>query len=135
MSRSGSNRLDIDEFNRWGGRLDEEIVRLLAQHLSDALQTKRVFRYPSQLASDSRYRVAVEIHAFDGVRGGTVTLAAAWSLIDERNGRVLKTEQAAYRAESPADDVDAYILAMTDLLGRLGNDMARRLAELPHAGP
>jgi uncharacterized lipoprotein YmbA len=131
VSRSGSNGLEVDEFQRWGGLLDEEVTRLLMRHLADALQPAGVFTYPSRLAANSDYRLAVEIYALDGVRGGMVTLSAAWSLIDDRSGRVLETGQVLYRTESGGEDMAAYVGAITDLLGRLGDDMARRLADVP----
>ncbi len=131
VSRSGSNGLEVDEFQRWGGLLDEEITRLLMRHLADALRPAGVFIYPSRLAANSQYRLAVEVYGLDGVRGGLVTLSAAWSLVDDRSGRILQTEQVLYRTQSEGDDMQAYVGAITDLLGRLGDDMARRLADLP----
>lgn len=131
VSRSGSNGLEVDEFQRWGGLLDEEITRLLMRHLADALQPTGVFIYPSRLAANSQYRLAVEVYGLDGVRGGMVTLSAAWSLVDDRSGRILQTEQVLYRTESESEDMATYVDAITELLGRMGDDMARRLADLP----
>jgi len=133
VSRAGANRLDVDEFNRWGGALDEDIGRVLAQHLGRSLQAQQVFVYPSRLASETDYRIPLEIRAFDGPRGGPVTLDLVWSLIDDRTGRVVHTEQSSYRAETQGEAIDAYVAAMNALLGRLGDDVARRLAALPSA--
>jgi uncharacterized lipoprotein YmbA len=127
VSREGDNRLEVDEFNRWGGALDEEISRALARQLGLALGTDRVFSYPSRLATDSDYRVALDIQTFDGGRGGDVTLALVWSLIDDRTGETLRTEQAVYTTTAGDNGVESYVVALSRLLTLLGNDLAVRL--------
>jgi hypothetical protein len=131
VSRTGENQLAVDEFNRWGGALDEEIGRVLAQHLGRSLQTQQVFTYPSRLATETDYRIGVEIRTFDGPRGGSVTLDLAWSVVDDRTGRVVLNEQASYRAETRSDAMDDYVAAMNALLSELGDRVALRLSRLP----
>ena len=124
VSREGDNRLDVDEFNRWGGALDEEISRALAKQLGASLGTDRVFSYPSRLATDSDYRIALDIQAFDGRRGDDVTMALVWSLIDDRSGQTLRTEQAVYTVSASDDSVESYVVALSQALALLGNDLA-----------
>jgi uncharacterized lipoprotein YmbA len=128
VSRTGGNRLDVDEFNRWGGALDEEIARVLAIELGRALATDQVFSYPSRLAADSDYRVALDIRSFDGPPDDAVELVLAWSLIADRSGEVLHTAQASYRADVAGTGVEAYVRAMSAALNGLTRDLARWIA-------
>ena len=50
VTRVGGNRLEVDEFNRWGGALDEEISRALADRIGARLGTRQIYHYPSRIA-------------------------------------------------------------------------------------
>ena len=134
VTRAGANRLDVDEFNRWGGRLVQEIARVLVVHLGQRLGTDRVYSYPSRIAADTDYRVALEFRRFDGMLGGEVVLGAAWSLVDDRNGAVLETRQASYRHSAQGAEHADYAAALSVLLARLGDDLARALLAHGRAG-
>ena len=130
VTRLGDNRLSVDEFNRWGGRLDEEITRVLAQHLGHRLGTQRIYSYPSRVMADTDYRIALDIRNFDGAPAGEVSLDVAWSVIDDRTGVVVQTRQAVYRGASAGPDYDAYAAALSATLARLGDDLVAVLAAL-----
>lgn len=130
VTRAGGNRLSVDEFNRWGGRLDEEISRVLAQNIGRSLGTRNIFNYPSRIAPDADYRIGLDIRGFDGALGGEVTLDVAWSLIADRSGKVMETGQTLYRSLSGGEGYDAYAAALSETLEQLGNDLAAALHRL-----
>lgn len=131
VTRAGGNRLNVDEFNRWGGPLDEEISRALAARIGQRLQTQRIYSYPSRLAADIDYRVALDIRAFDGPLGGEVSLDVAWSIVADRSGDILRTEQRVFRGSSSGAGYDGYAAAMSEALAALGDELARTLRGLP----
>lgn len=130
VTRVGGNRLGVDEFNRWGGRLDEEITRVLAQHIGRELGTQRVYSYPSRIAPDVDYRIGLDIRGFDGARGGEVSLDVAWSLIADRSAKVLVTHQTLYRSTTGGEDYGAYAAALSETLVQLGDDLVEALQRL-----
>jgi uncharacterized lipoprotein YmbA len=130
VTRAGDNRLSVDEFNRWGGRLEEEITRVLARRIGPGLGTQHVYSYPSRIAPDADFRIGLDIRSFDGARGGQVGLDVAWSLIDDRSGAILLTRQTHYRGQSTADDYAAYAAALSATLEQLGDDMVETLRGL-----
>lgn len=131
VTRAGDNRLRVDEFNRWGGSLEEEISRVLALYLGRRLGARHVYSYPSRVAAQTDYRIALEIRGFDGTLGGEVALDVAWSLIDDRSGEVLQTRQISYGGTSAGPDYEAYAAALSGLLTQLGDDLAEALAAAP----
>jgi len=131
VTRDGASQLRVDEFNRWGGALDEEINRVLALYLGRRLGAQHVYSYPSRVMADTDYRIALDVRGFDGALGGEVRLDVAWSLIDERAGRVLRTHQRAYQGQAAGPDYDAYVAALSGLLTALGDDLADAFAALP----
>ena len=124
VSRGGDSRLNVDEFNRWGGALDEEIERVLVAQLGRRLGTARIYRYPSRIVAATDYRVALEIRSFDGPLGGSLTLDLAWSPIDERSADVVEVRRAEYTEPSARPDYDAYAASLGRLLARLSDDIA-----------
>jgi uncharacterized lipoprotein YmbA len=128
VSRPGGNRLLVDEFNRWGGILEEEISRTLTQNLTTLLGTQRIYNYPSRIVADTDLRVAIDVRSFDGELGGTVVVDAAWSLIDETSARVLATRQGVYRVAASGADYDSYAAALSDGLAQLSRDIAAAVA-------
>jgi len=130
VTRAGGNRLFVDEFNRWGGPLYEEIDRVLTTYLAGGLGSERVYSYPSRVVADADYRVALEVRRFDGALGDEVTLDVAWSVVDDRTGDVVQTRQASYSGRAVATDYGAYAAALSELLTRLGDDLIRQLGGL-----
>lgn len=134
VTRMEGNRLNVDEFNRWGGSLEEEIARVLAQHIGRSLGTQHIYSYPSRVVADSDYRLALDIRGFDGMLGGEVRLEVAWTLVADYSGEIVQTSQASYRSELAAPgDYEAYVAALSDTLTQLGQDLATLLAGLPPA--
>ncbi len=128
VTRPGANRLQVDEFNRWGGALEEEITRVVARHLGAALGTGRVYAYPSRVVPDTDLRIALSFRSFDGALGDAVALEAAWSVIDERSARVLATSQAVYRAPVAGAGYVDYAAALSAGLALLSSDLAAAVA-------
>lgn len=133
VSRAGGNRLIVDEFNRWGGRLDQEIGRELTRWLGQRLGTRQVYAYPSRIAARIDYRVALEVRRFDGVLGGDVELDVTWAIIDESTAAVARTGHSAYRLTAASPGYDVYADVLGRLLARLGEDIATALQTLPAA--
>lgn len=129
VSRAGDNRLLVDEFNRWGGALDQEITAVLAQALGQRLGTQRVYSYPSRIAPEVDYRIALEVRRFDGELGGDVALEAAWSLVDDRTGAILRTRRVDYREPTAGPDHAAYVAALQRTLQQLAEELAAELRQ------
>jgi hypothetical protein len=134
VTRVGDNRLSVDEFNRWGGRLDEEIVHVLTQRIGQRLGTQHVYGYPSRVSAQTDYRIVLALRRFDGTLGGEVVLDVAWSLIDDRSGQVVAIRQASYRQASGGADFDVYAATLSAVLARLGDDLGAALESLPAGG-
>lgn len=128
VTRIDDNRLRVDEFNRWGGRFDQDIDRLLQRGLGAALGGDRVSGYRNSVANGRRdYRVAVQILRFDGRPGGDVVLDVAWSVIDESTLDVVLSRRERYTQTWDDEDYGAYAATLSDLLARLVDDIAPAL--------
>jgi uncharacterized lipoprotein YmbA len=137
VMRSSDNRLDLGEFDQWGGRIGDNITRVLAENLSGLLGTEKVSIYPWTNAAEIVHQVGVDITQFERDPSGTVTLAAFWTISDMRTGRLLVTRrstivktlsQSAAGASSPYDEV---VSAMSEALADLSGEIAAAIDSLP----
>jgi uncharacterized protein len=128
--RTTSNRIDVDEFHRWGGSLQEDFSRILVQNLSTLLRTNRVNVYPSREQLDIRYRIALDVQRFDGRLGEGVTLNAVWTLVDERSLDTLQVRRFEYLAPASGAGYEALVAAHSAALAALSRDIAGEIRKL-----
>ncbi len=138
VRRSDGNRLELEEFDRWGGRLGENFVTVLAEVLSDKLQTDRVSVYPWSRPEEVEYQVIVNVTAFETDESGQSVLDARWTIIDARRQSVLSMARTSLRevvAEQAAlpdqgVDYDAAAAAMSRNVAELGDVIAEEIQAL-----
>jgi uncharacterized protein len=91
-----SNRVEVEEFNRWVAPLSDSIARTVAGDLTTLLGTPEVAT--AQLANfNADYRVTIDVQRFDSIRGQATLLDAVWSVRktaggDARSGRTVARE-------------------------------------------
>jgi uncharacterized lipoprotein YmbA len=127
VARTSSNRLEVDEFHRWGGSLQEDFSRVLVQNLSLLLGTNRIRIYPSQEQLDLAYRVTIDVQQFDGRLGEGVTLNAVWTLLDEQKIEPLRVKRFQFTAPATAPDYEALVAAHSEALAALSQEIASEL--------
>jgi uncharacterized lipoprotein YmbA len=123
VTRSGPNRLKIDDGQRWAGPLSEEIERVLKQNLTALTGIQRVTVYPWNHDAVPDLRVRLNVLAFEG-SAGTVHLDVQWSMIDKVAGTVVDARQTRIEVPVPADDTETLVSAMSRALGTLSREIA-----------
>jgi uncharacterized lipoprotein YmbA len=82
VTRSGNNELQLAEYDRWAGKIEEDIGRVIAENLSHLLGTDKVVAYPAMEAIAKDYDIKIDITRFDGQLGGDIELSVRWSVFD-----------------------------------------------------
>lgn len=81
VTRPSANQLSVAEYDRWGGRLDDNFVRVLAQNLGRHLATGRVALFAREQRLPDSIQVSVDVGRFEQVgERGAVELEAQWSI-------------------------------------------------------
>ncbi|MCF8003851.1 MAG: PqiC family protein [Chromatiaceae bacterium] len=156
--RDGYNRLDLEEFNRWGGTLQDDFLRVWGQNLGHLLDTSRILIFPSESRAPLDFRITAEVVNFEGRQGGEAVLNVRWAVMDPRLEQTLASRDDLYRCpiqSVPADaagaqapsvsglmktadagqDSEAIVAAMSRCLGRFSRDVAAVLKALPKPQP
>ena len=136
VTRSGTNSVQLAEFDRWSAPLRDIIARLIAENLAAQLPADRVAVYPWMPGDSIEQEVTVEIIRFEGRRGGPCVLEARWRVAGTsgRPGRVTGRTGAT---ENAGEDYASVVAAQSRLVGRLSGDIAAAIrsnvAARPHS--
>jgi uncharacterized protein len=133
ISRTGVNRINVDEFHRWAGSLYEDFLTVLTLNLSSLLKSNRVAAYPWEDYFDPDYRIYMEVHQFDGRLGEYALLNITWTITGRQPGNVLRVRNSVIREPVQSEDYEAFVAANSRVLAVLSREMAREIMEI-HAG-
>ncbi|NCA71785.1 MAG: membrane integrity-associated transporter subunit PqiC [Sphingobacteriia bacterium] len=130
VQRASQNRLAINEFQRWGGTLQDDFLRVWMENLSILLESPRVFVHPNTPRTSMDVGVSADVLAFEGSADGAAVLRVRWVLLDPATRQVWQVEDGRYRREL-AEPGDA--AALTAALSLLLEDFSRDVAAAVHA--
>lgn len=134
VTRVGSNRLEENEFNRWGGSLEDEFVRITIKNLSGLLQSELVVNYRRSSRYAPAYRVEMDVLRFDGALGGDVVLEVKWNVIAEATGKIELVTTSSIQKGTSGPDYEALVNASSTALAELSEEIATQLAQVCAAG-
>ena len=130
VTRSGANRLDVNEYRRWGGSLEKNVTRVLEENLSLLLGTDRVMARPWERYFKPDVRIALDIRRFDGRLGKYAVLNVTWVLIDTAEDVPLHVGRTVVQEAVDGDGYDALVAAQSRALGRLCEEIAGALVAI-----
>ena len=129
VTGTGDNRIALAEFDRWAGRLSDEISRLLVQQLSRHQPGLLVRPAPWRLAAAPDVQLELWINQFEGVPGGAARLQARYLL--RRPRRTAQQGQLHYQRQTTGPDYPQLVAAQAELIADLAADLARLLGKEP----
>ena len=83
VTRTKENQIILHDFHSWGEPLDRNLIAVLAENLSNLLETDQVLLFPwRRRPPDLDYQVAVDFIRFDGNLGGEASLLVRYAILD-----------------------------------------------------
>jgi uncharacterized protein len=120
--RVETNRVQIDEFNRWAEPLNDNIARVIAGDLAALLGTPQVATAP--LANfKPTYRVSVDIQRFESARGKSVLVEAVW-VVRRTAGDITCSGRTVASETVHGNGFDALAAAHSQALAKVSGDIA-----------
>jgi uncharacterized protein len=117
-----SNRIEVEEFNRWAAPLDDSIARAVAGDLSVLLASPNVTTAPLADFSPA-YLVTINVQRFESVKGEAALLDAVWAVRCAADGKTLSGRTVAREAVQ-GEGFDALAAAHSQALAKLSGDIA-----------
>ncbi|MBK8640272.1 MAG: membrane integrity-associated transporter subunit PqiC [Chromatiaceae bacterium] len=127
----GAGRIEVDEYQRWGGSLRADIVNTLGENLAHLLGTSRVVILPAEVKLPVQYRLVVDILRFEADSDGQALLKARWALIDPSAEVALAMRESSFRQPFAKAGPDAQVAALSATLGDLSREVAETIRRLP----
>jgi len=128
VTRPADNRVELAEFERWGGNLAEDVKRVLVQDLIGRLGSDNILVWPWQRQQTPALQVAVQFFRFDGEPGEQARLSGLWQLFDGVEGCRLEVHRFDISRVPDEPDYAGYVDALSLALAQLSQDIAARLA-------
>jgi uncharacterized protein len=130
VSRTGLNRINVDEFHRWAGSIYEDFLTVLAMNLSSLLKTNRVAAYPWEEYFNPDYRVYMEVNQFDGRLGEYALLNVTWTITGRQPDDVLRVRNSVIKETVQSVDYEDFVAAESRILAALSREMAHEILEI-----
>ncbi|OPY66439.1 MAG: hypothetical protein A4E57_02816 [Syntrophorhabdaceae bacterium PtaU1.Bin034] len=124
VTRNADNGLKIAEFDRWGGELQKDIARVLAETMSTSLTGNSIFIQTGRRAIPADYRITVHVTRFEGIPGNAIWLKAMWTILEKDGRHVVVRGELDHREPVPGSDYEATVAAMSRAVDRLGKEIA-----------
>jgi len=128
VTRSGPNRLNVSDQDRWAGPLDEMIQRVLATDLAARLPSGMVLAPGDPAPPRGARTLAVNVRQFMGDAAGQVALDVDWSLLAGNPQHPVLRRQESLMADAGSAHPAAIVAAMSRVLGELSERMAGTVA-------
>jgi uncharacterized lipoprotein YmbA len=125
VTRAGSNRFDLFEYDRWAEPLDENFTRVLTQNLSILLRTDRIVAYPWPLDTKPRYRVEIQVLRFESNSAREAELSARWAVIDETGKEAPNLKESRLTRPAKEKSIDAAVAALSETVEDLSREIAK----------
>jgi uncharacterized lipoprotein YmbA len=133
VTQSG-NEIDVADFDRWAGSIENDIARVLVEDLSALLPAERFFvtRWSGRQLTLS-YRVEVLVERFDGPIQGPVSLRAQWFVFAPDRRLLLNKSSSISEKVTGGGGYGALVEAMSRTLEALSRVIAEDVTSLSRA--
>ncbi len=129
VTESAPYRRELAEFHRWSGELRTQMGRLLARRLADGLGTGRVFQHPWPPFRKPDYQVRIDVLSMQGSLTDKAVLQGSWTLLNADGRKELQLRAFSMEQPLPGNTYLDMVAALSALVARLGDDIARGIAE------
>ncbi|MBW2466543.1 MAG: membrane integrity-associated transporter subunit PqiC [Deltaproteobacteria bacterium] len=130
VTRTGNNELQLAEFDRWAGKIEEDIGRVVAENLSYLLATDKIVSHPAISSVETDYKIELDLSRFDGRLGESVELVARWVILDKQGNTVKNITSTRIKKPVQGFGYADMVEAQSRALAALSRDLAEAITEL-----
>ncbi len=134
VTRSGPNKIALDEFHRWAVPLQANFARVLAENIATLLPTDQVAVYPWEVAFRPDYRIALDIRHFEGQWGNNVLLDVVWRVTDRADQNTLALKKSLITEPLTVVDYEMLVASKSQAIARLSREIVQEIRRLQSEG-
>jgi uncharacterized lipoprotein YmbA len=125
--QTGKNQLNINEFHRWAGSLQQNFTRVMTQNLAILLKTDQIMARPWERYFKPDIRIAVDIQKFGGQLGVYAELDTIWVIIEEGKDVEAVVHRSEIKETVSGDSYEALVAAQSRALAILCKEITKAL--------
>jgi len=126
VTRSDTFQVNIAEYERWSGDLQEEMTHVLSSQLSQNLGTEKIIITPWPRSYTPNWQIMVDVQRFDGQLDEAAFLEARWVLTEKETDLIL-TGFSRYQEQVEGAGYPALVAAQSRLLEALSREIAEQI--------
>ena len=130
VTRKGGNELHLAEYDRWAGKIEEDIGRVIAENLTHMLSTDKVLSYPAIDAVNTDYRIEMAISRFEGRLGESVELMAQWAIFDKKGNNITGIRSTRLEEQVQGAGYADMVAAQSRALASLSRELADAIMQM-----
>ena len=130
VTRQYENQFQFDEYNRWAGVLEKDLISAIGDNLSVLLGVENVGYFPWMPYFTPTYSVAIDIQRLDGTLDGESALDAKWRIVDGHGSILLQSGRSVFRRPSTAPGYPGLVKALSMLVADLSYELAIKLEKM-----
>lgn len=128
VTRSGRNKVVVNEFDRWSGSLQDDISRVLIENLASSLPIDR-FRVvpwaPSiQTHLHIAYRITIDVMRIELSPVEPVSLRAQWTVVNQETNHLVTVRDINIVEPAGGGDFEAMVATFSGALATLSREIA-----------
>lgn len=127
VTQTGKNQINISEFHRWAGSLQQNFTRVMTRNLAIILKTDQIMARPWESYFKPEIRIAVDIQNFGGQLGQHVELDTTWVIIEEGKNVEAVVHRSEIKEIVSDDSYEAFVAAQSRALASLCREIAKSL--------
>jgi len=131
VTRSGQNRLEVNEFHRWGGSLKKNFTRVVVENISIFMKTDQVMARPWERYFQPDVRITFDIRQFDGRLGEYAALNLTWMVFKKKQEEPLIVRRSHIKEPVTDNSYDALVAAQSRAISRLCREITEAWSQQP----
>ena len=130
VTRTAANELHLAEYDRWAGKIEEDIGRVIAQDLDAVLESDIVLVTPALIEISPDYDIRIEILRFDGRLGGEVDLVCLWAVVNRQDNMVYGFKMSHITETVKGAAYVDFVAAQSRVLAAFSRELAGAVTKL-----
>jgi uncharacterized protein len=126
VTRDGDHKIRLSDEAQWAGNLQQDMVRVLTENLSQQLKSERVFSAPHNGPVKPDFRVDIEVLRFELGSDRRVMLSARWWLVRGDGNILIEAPSTVIYGQVVAErDIETVVASMSSVYAELAQQVAR----------
>ncbi len=127
VTRSSPNKLKINEYHRWGGSLEDELLRTISENISLLMGSEKVVVYPWKRSIKPDFHIQISFKTLEAIPGEKAVLRASWIVNGPNAGNKARVNHSKFEKNIKSSNIEMIVAAKSQLIKRLSHEIVKSL--------